>query len=151
MIYKYGQYTVDIDVEKTKAFYARARRISEVCPCDGCTNFERAVKILPKDVASVFSALGIEPEKVAECYVNTTNPDGTLMYGGFCHVGGTMPEGEFDWPWEDDAYAVGANFRISFRRELSLLEDDFPEPAIQMEFIANLPWLLDTENTYPKG
>ena len=62
MIYKYGQYTVDIDVEKTKAFYARARRISEVCPCDGCTNFERAVKILPKDVASVFSALGIEPD-----------------------------------------------------------------------------------------
>ena len=151
MIFKYGQYTVDIDVEKTKAFYARAKRINEVCPCDGCANFERAVKNLPEQVRTFFSRMGIDPAKVAECYVNTTNKDRTLMYGGFCHVCGTMLTGEFDWPWEKDAYALGPDFRISFRNEISLLEEGFPKPVIQLEFIANLPWLLEKENTYPRS
>lgn len=43
MIFKFGQYKVDIDVEKTKNFYENAEPVSKSCSCDGCLNFEKAV------------------------------------------------------------------------------------------------------------
>lgn len=157
MIFEFGKYKLDIDVEKTKEFYDKAEMITEGCRCAGCQNFEQAVDILPLEVKKFFANLGIDMRKICECYVNYTNEDRTLFYGGFCHICGDLMSGESAWikyddtssHWDDKkTFAISENFHISFQKEVSSLEKDFPLPAIQLEFSANIPWVLNEENTY---
>ena len=41
MIFTFGNYTVDIDVEKTKQTYEKLPLVSQRCSCDNCKNFEK--------------------------------------------------------------------------------------------------------------
>lgn len=51
--------------------------------------------------------------------------------------------------WDESAtFSVSSNFHISVQKDIALLEADFPLPAIQLEFSANIPWMLEKENTY---
>lgn len=157
MIFELGQYKVDVDVEKTRQFYQKAEVVSKACSCDGCFNFEKAVSGLPQAVIRFFADLGIDLRKVCECYVNCVNEDGTLLYGGFSHVCGTIIHGRSAWKkinegslcWEEnETFSVSPDFHISFQEEIDLPEADFPQPVIQLEFSARLPWVLDKDNTY---
>lgn len=157
MVVKFGQYIIDLDIEKTKYFYENAEPVSKGCSCDGCLNFEKAIDVLPQTVREFFANLGVDMSKVCECYVNCTNEDGTLSYGGFYHICGTLLDGESAWKkisdttscWDESAtFSVSSNFHISVQKDIALLEADFPLPAIQLEFSANIPWVLEKENTY---
>ena len=64
MIFQFGEYKIDVDVEKTRQFYDRAKTVSEECQCDGCLNFERAVDKLPQNIRDFFSALGVDMKKI---------------------------------------------------------------------------------------
>ncbi len=73
------------------------------------------------------------------------------MYGGFYHICGTILDGKGGWVKKDDDYAYRdsnstvrayPNFEISFNKEYDLLEEDFPLPVIQLDFSANIPWVL---------
>lgn len=159
MIFEFGKFKVDIDVEKTKQFYENAEKVSKSCSCDGCQNFEQAVEILPQSVNGFFANLGIDIRKVCECYVNCTNTNETLLYGGFCHACGTLLNGKSAWKkssetssyWNDEVtFTISDDFYVSFKNDVALLETDFPLPVIQLEFSANIPWVLDKKNTYPK-
>ena len=153
----FGSYEIDVDAAKTRAFYAAAQTVSEACGCDGCRNFEQAAASLPAEVGAFCEALGVDLRKVCECYVNTVNPDGTLLYGGFCHICGTLLRGESAWQrqsdteaiWaEDIAFPVTEAFRVSFQKEVLLLEPGFPKPVIQLEFSAGIPWVLIGEHPW---
>lgn len=147
MVMEFGQYKIDVDIKRTREFYERAEPVSKGCSCDGCLNFEKAVGRLPLAVTTFFTNLGIDLRKVCECYVNCTNDDETVLYGVFLHICGTLLHG--DSAWEEDAtFCVSPDFYISFQEALSLLEEDFPLPVIQLDFSANIPWVLDKENTY---
>lgn len=157
MIFEFGQYKVDIDVCKTQNFYENAAFVSEGCSCDGCQNFEKAVAALPQVVQSFFTQLGIDMGKICECYVNCVNEDGTLLYGGFYHVCGVILSGDSAWIkidentayWEtENAFRVSRNFCVCFQESVDLLEEDFPQPAIQLEILADIPWVLEKENSY---
>lgn len=158
MIFEFGQYRADIDVDKTKQFYKNEPLLSQGCSCDGCRNFEKAVERLPEKVKAFFNDLGIDMKKVCEIYVNYTNSDGSLYYGGFCHICGTLLSGKSAWIpidetvscWEEtQAFKVDDGFYVSFQKECSLLEEGFPTPALQLEISAkNIPWVLEKENTY---
>ena len=157
MIFTFGNYTVDVDVEKTRQTYKRLPLITQGCDCDGCQNFEKAVDVLPKAVRAFFDDLGIDLKKIVECYVNCKNEDDTLFYGGFCHVCGTLIQGESAWVNisethsyynTDLTYCLDENFRISFQEECVLIEEHFDAPILQIEFVANIPWVLDKENLY---
>ncbi len=41
MIFEFGKYKVDIDVEKTKQFYEKAETVDEGCSCDGARTLVR--------------------------------------------------------------------------------------------------------------
>lgn len=157
MIFKFGQYKVDIDVEKIKNFYENAEPVSRSCSCDGGLNFEKAVGELPHSVHKFFGDIGVDMRKACECYVNHVNDDGTLLYGGFYHLCGILAEGKSAWKnindktayWDDDeAFAISPNFHVSFHRDIVLLEKGFPLPAIQLDFSADIPWVLKKRNTY---
>lgn len=157
MIFDIGQYRLDIDVVKTKHFYKNAHVVSKSCSCDGCLNFEKAVSTLPASVITFFANLGIDMKKVCECYVNCTNDDGNLLYGGFYHVCGTLLEGKSVWKkinenisrWDSkSAFSISPDFCVSFQEDIALLEKEFPLPVIQMEFSAKIPWVLKKSNPY---
>ena len=48
----------------------------------------------------------------------------------------------------DLAYHLDDNFCISFQEERFMVEEQFEAPMLQIEFEANIPWVLDKENTY---
>ena len=156
MIFTFGNYTVDIDVEKTKQTYEKLPSVSQRCSCDNCKNFEKAADILPTSVYTFFDALGINLKKIVECYVNCKNEDGTLLYGGFCHVCGTLIQGKSAWVNvsethsyynSETAYRLHDNFSISFQEECHLVEEQFEAPLLQIEILATVPWVLDQANT----
>ena len=132
MIFQFGEYKIDVDVEKTRQFYDRAKTVSEGCQCDGCLNFERAVDKLPQNIRDFFSALGVDMKKICECYVYCAKDENTLYYGGFCHICGTLLSGKSAWKptsdstacWDEKAtYPLSPNFGVSFsdRIDLSLI------------------------------
>ena len=155
MVFEYGQYKIDVDVEKTKMFYAAAPVVSAGCTCNNCKNYEQAVADLPQVVKSFFTELGVDMKKVCEVYVNWKNPDGTLHYGGFYHVCGVRLQGKSAWVavdeytsrWDEGgAFAIIDTFHVSFREKCDLLEDEFPIPALQIDMFANIPWVLPEAN-----
>ena len=155
MLFEFNQFCIDIDVASTKDFYEKAKFITDSCSCDGCMNFAHAVENLPEIIKEFFSKIGIDMKKICECYVNCTNTDGTLLYGGFYHVCGTMQRGQSAWVkcsettayWNEKfTYLLSPNFQISFQNEIHLLEDNFPLPVLQLEILANIPWVLQKSN-----
>lgn len=156
-----GSYALDIDIQKTRAFYQNADKVTAGCSCPGCRNFEKAAGLLPVETKRFFASLGIDIEKPAEVYVNTVNADGSVAYGGFYHLCGRVLRGESAWVvvksnkkvrtsyWDTSkTYAVSKDFRVSFQEDCSLVEDGFPEPVLQMDVEANLPWVLEEPNEY---
>lgn len=133
---QYGLYVLDIDIQKTRSFYQKADPVTAGCSCSGCRNFEKSFKTLPDEIKRFFDALGIDGKKPAEVYTNTVNADGLVSYGGFYHLCGRLLRGESAW------VAVSKDFHVSFVEDCDLVEDDFPEPVLQMEIEANIPWVL---------
>lgn len=157
MFFNFRRYSVEINVNKTKQFYEKARKISQECSCDGCQNYELAFEYLPNSVKEFFEMLGVDYKKVCECFVNTKNSDRTLLYGGFYHICGILISGNSAWVeetnnslhWDEDiAYKIDDNFQVSFQNEVCILEEGFPKPVIQLEFLASIPWVLNKECTY---
>ena len=68
MIFRFGDYTLDIDVERTRAFYARPdiEITSEKCSCAGCQNYDKAILEAPAAVLSFFESLGIDSLDIVE-------------------------------------------------------------------------------------
>lgn len=157
LLMEYGDYRLEIDIERTRAFYSSSQRLVASCTCDGCRNYAAAAKLLPVESLQFFASIGVDIQKAAEIYAICKNPDGTLLYGGFYHLCGRILEGDSAWqPTEKNMkhldekkmFTLSERFKVSFQSDCSLLEEFFPAPAIQMEILENLPWVLDIENTY---
>ena len=155
MVFTFGSYIVD--VERTRQLYTHTRTVSEGCCCDGCLNFEKAVDYLPMQIRDFFESLGVDLRKACECYVNCVNENGTLLYGGWYHIFGNIISGDSAWKktgensafWDNNvAFAVTQDFRVSFENEVYLQKKEYPFPTIQLEFVANIPWVLDKKNAY---
>ncbi len=156
MLFTFGAYTLDIDVERTRAFYARPdiEITSEKCTCAGCQNYDKAILQAPVAVLGFFQSLGIDPRKPAEVYDllgGDLDEDGKMYYNGFYHVCGTRLQGEDAWVNvtdemkhldEDRMYALDPFFKVSFEESVLMLHEDFPTPVFQIEIDAHLPWVL---------
>ncbi|MGN1032247.1 MAG: hypothetical protein ACI4PU_02185 [Intestinibacter sp.] len=157
MIFKFNQYVIDIYIDKTRRFYQTAKNITHGCNCSGCRNFEKAVSHLPQEVRAIFDKMGIDMKKAREAYINCKNSDGTLFYAGFYHICGKLLSGSSPWKEtsqmskeldEKKLFKINEDFEIAFQNEVDLLEKNFSSPVIQLEFFANIPWVLEEENTY---
>lgn len=146
MIFKYAHFTIDVDVERTRAFYQRADvpTMGEQCGCIPCQNFEKAILKAPATVLDALRVLGIDPQKPAETFSITGDmeEDGTIWYNGWYHICGTIVEGTEDW---EDAYSPDPGFRFEMLpvRRMDLLHKAFPSPVIQLEIYTYLPYVLD--------
>ena len=98
-------------------------------------------------------------KKSPDVYVNCANADETLFYGGWYHVCATMIHGENPFVYinqnqvyfdETKTFPITDDFKVYFRKECDLLDSKFPLPAVQLEIIADIPWVLAEKHTYPK-
>lgn len=134
-------WTVEVDILTTGAFYTSRPSWAETCGCAYCRNFVTACHAgrLPEQLRDTLKSLGIDPSRdEGEIWQYNENDDGTHLYGGFYHVVGSIVS---ETPSPEDCSAED-NIRFSFSSKLDLLSAGFPQPAIQVEFAAYVPWLL---------
>lgn len=155
MMIEIGVYRMDVDVERTRAFYDHEQWFG--CGCAGCRNYERAVTLLPDKVKAFFAQFGIDPGKPPEMSA-VHSPDGkSILYDGSFYLCGSLVEGK-DPLYQTgpkrnhlkEAYqiCVDGDFTACFFEERSLLWDTFPRPAIRLNVDFSLPWLLAEPNPY---
>ncbi len=157
MIIKFTNFILDVDVERTRAFYERSdvRPISEACSCVSCQNFDKAILKASKSALNFLRSLGIDPLKPTEVYNahGALNKDKTICYNGWYHICGTIvksPETVNDnganskvYLWEH-CYSPDPDFPFEVLpvENDTLLHKDFPNPVIQLEISTRLPYVL---------
>ena len=158
MIFRFSDFVIDVDVERTREFYSRedVETTSEKCTCQGCQNYDKAILAASETVVDFLRSLGIDPCKPAEVFDfmgSQLDEDGKVLYNGFYHICGTRLQGEDAWVHTgkdmmhldgDKMYVVDDFFKVSFEEQVFLLHEKFPTPVLQMEIDAHLPWVLPT-------
>ena len=99
MLFEFGEFLVDIDVEATRNYY-RTNMTEDDCICAGCVNFRKFADGCDARIKQVFSDIGIDNMK----YVYEIIPydesaedyekEGGNLYGGFFPVVGRVLNGE---------------------------------------------------------
>ena len=157
MLFHLADAIIDVDVERTRAFYARPDVLttSQGCSCTGCQNFDKAILTVPDTVTAFLASLGIDPRKPAETYcvkgVGEREADGTVWYQGWYHVCGTVEK----WPdfeqtetritiRPEDYYRPDPAFHYEVIIEpmVDLIHKEMPRPVIQLMFDTYLPYVL---------
>ena len=150
--FTFGDYVIDVDVERTREIYKTLQPVSKRCTCTSCENFDRAVDHLPTQVLSFLESMGVDLHKVTEAYSTNRNQDGSVYYGGFCHISGkivkgraltSVQEGQLVSLQEQDAYKPTERFAVWFGEECDMTEAAFGAPVIQLDFGTDLPWVID--------
>ena len=153
MIFNFGRFQLDIDVEATKTFYCKhGKTVLEDCGCVNCRNYYEAISKVSDKVKNFFASLGIDPQKSPEATWWITNEDGIAYYSIIFHVVGTIIKSvDIYEPFGDNGYhlitenfyEIDKNFKVGFTSKAVLVERDFPMPCIQLEIEAYLPWVID--------
>ena len=152
MLFEFGNFCIDVDVERTKEFYNKlGKTVIEDCGCVNCCNYYQAITKSSGKVKNFFDSLGIDPQKSPEATWWNTNEHGVAYYSLIFHIVGTLeksvdiyrPIGEngFEQMLEN-FYEIDKDFKVGFTSKNILLEKDFPPPCIQLEISAYLPWVL---------
>lgn len=156
MIFEFGDYKLDIDIDRTRRFYETVDD-SLGCDCAGCRNFRKAYPLIPDAVQDFFRQLGVDIGKPAEATAYVSR-DGTLtFYDGFYHICGSilktpklfiqMDEKHFRLD-KDATIKLTTDHFLYFTDKCALVEAGFPAPIIQLEIQGDVPWVLDEPNPY---
>ena len=136
---------LDVDVERTRAFYDRPDVLTAgaQCSCENCRNFDGAILKASASVLDFLRSFGIDPQKPVEVY-NVTGKrelEGTVWYNGWYHVCGTVVSRS---EAKGQKYCPDPNFPFSVfpGAETELLHRKFPRPALQLEIDTHLPFVL---------
>ena len=153
MLFEFGSFQVNIDVESTKAFYdEHGKSVLEDCGCVNCRNYYEAVAKASDKVSEFFRSIGIDPQKTPEATWWNTDENGIAHYSIIFHLVGTIIQsvdiytrvGDNGFKFNiEDFYEIEEGFKIGFSSKAVLVEKDFPEPCIQLEIVTCLPWVLD--------
>lgn len=142
-IIELGDYTLEVDVEKTYEENQKIPTIDFQCSCDHCSNFSMTVESANPKFFEILDLFGLDKLHTSEVY-EIDFRDGVYTYAVFFHIVGKF---EVDDKDRDDIYQ---NKIIQFSDELSIwfmdsgapIPDDFPEPYFIMECMLKLPRLL---------
>ena len=150
MIFRLGTYKIFIDTKRTKVFYQKTVSSDQHCDCDICLNFRLSINSISQNIKKFFASLGIDMYGFCECYVSGIHKNEKILYGGFYHACGHFLEHK-NIPakkCKKTILCLTSDFKIYFHEELALLEANFPLPAVQLEFLAAVPWILKKHNPY---
>ncbi len=153
----FGRWELEADAEATRKAYASVPMGgAEECPCEPCKNFIAARKrIYPADVLGLFERLGISYDREVEVYHMARMESGKHFYGGWFHfIGGILSGGDAvkhvtENVVQPDLEKVTEDFSLGFCSCAELLRKSFEgKTIVQVEFTANVPWVISS--TEPK-
>ena len=141
MIFQFGRYTIDADVERTRAFYASDFSVttSEACSCDCCQRFPEAIMSCSAAVVDFLNSLGIDPRKPGEVFGDKYN------CSGWYHIVGTLLNGKISGSCFDLSNAFVPDKNVDFivwfdddSTRMGWIEENFPTPILELSFTALL-------------
>ena len=132
---------LEVDVEKTKDFYSKD---IELCDCLYCQNYMEACNHIDNSVMEIFATFGINSSKPSHLSFFDEMEDGMRLYHMNYHIVGKLVEGAYctDSEWNKSNTAEIENFTFGFNKDLIFVHDDFPNPVLQLEIEARIPWVL---------
>ena len=153
MLFDFGDFHIDVDVERTKEFYENhGKTVTESCGCNSCRNYSVAIENVSDKVKDFFTSLGLDLQKAAEAVYYPMDDDSVADYGVIFHLVGTMDDKSADMYLYDEAakilytgslYEPEENIKVGFTSSnVILLPKGFPKPCIQLELIIRLPWVI---------
>lgn len=155
MLLECGIYRLDVDTERTKAYYATLDGVG--CDCSGCRNYEKAISALAVPVQSFLHQFGIDPRNPIEMSILYSPDANKTFYDGFFHICGSILEGK-DLLIQTGAktYKLNPDYLIDLDADSSayftdmcgLVDDVFPRPVMQLHISFALPWVLEEANPY---
>lgn len=155
MIFEYGVYKLDVDVDRTRQFYEAAENI--LCDCAGCRNFAKAQRLISGVAHPFFQQFGIDFGKPIEMSAINSADGNMTLYDGFYYICGTILAGKNPWQQAgenmrqlDAQYVLKPddNLQLYFTEEQFLIDTDFPAPVVQMNVNCSIPWVLQEANPY---
>lgn len=140
---KLATWVLDVDVDKTLDYN---RNKLEVCDCLYCQNFSAVIQQKHPLLREQLLALGIEAATPNHVSYFDREDSRQLAIGNY-HFSGNLLEGEWstleDWSDANSTWVDG--MQIGLSTEMELLPDDFPMPAVQVNFELDMPWVLAEE------
>ncbi|MBR0485757.1 MAG: hypothetical protein IJJ69_13450 [Oscillospiraceae bacterium] len=142
MLFHFGDTVAEIDAEATRNYYLN-HNFTNDCVCLGCQNFRQWIKFCPPEVREQFQTMGIDDLNwIAEIIPFGTKPEdykihNGMLYGGFYHVVGRIIENG-----KNSDRKLSENFGIFIPEYTSPSLPDFPEPVLQIEICAYIPWVI---------
>ena len=160
MTLELGPARIDVDVERTRAFYEGVASVDGGCSCVDCRNFGKAMEsgAVPEAVRRWFEAIGVDLRSPAEIYALgdiSLYGEKAQLYGGFYHVCGgvLLPERKIRHisdrlipDTSDCSLELAQGYSVCLSGECELLRQGFPRPCFQLNISFLLPWLLDEPN-----
>jgi len=138
VIFDFGSFSIDVDVEQTRKYYTESpRTLTEGCDCILCRNFLAAYDSLDHEIHRFFDSLGVDIRKAGD--MTTMHGDrerNILYYQGLCHVCGRIVDG-----CSKECEYLPA-FKVFFTTKCALVERSFPSPVLQMEVDMEVPWVM---------
>lgn len=145
-----GPWLIECEPETTRSCYARIPP-GIGCDCTTCRNVEAlGPAAFPPGAHYIFEELGIDFHKPAEVYHLTRLENGLQYYGGWYHCVGHIESGPGMQPRERPSSTSDFERAIAtehFTLWCSSRHDLVPEPfrglpLVQVEFTAELPWVI---------
>jgi hypothetical protein len=134
-----AKWDLEFDKEATELAFVHQ---SYDCDCSYCQNFLASYHNLPEDYFELLNKLGIDPAKPSEIIEYCKNNDETHFYGWWFHIVGNL---EKTSKISETSTKFNDKINILISDDNSLVAKDFPDPIVQIEFFANLPWVIDEE------
>lgn len=106
------------------------------CDCTYCRNFLAVSARLPKEWYDILQSLGIDPAKPAEIVEYTQNPDGSHYYSWWYHAVGRILADRSRRDDSDRMATIAPDITVRIAVKDDLAPADFPQPILQIEFLA---------------
>ena len=136
------KWLLEVDTEKTRELYKKG---VDVCDCLYCKNFVESCKYINPSVNKLLKKLEINPTMPAHLTPFEMEETMTMPYAGHYHISGRVLEGELVTPttWNESNTVEIGNFTFGFSNELEFLPKNFPSPILQIDFVADIPWIIE--------
>ncbi|GGA78507.1 hypothetical protein [Ornithinibacillus halotolerans] len=139
---EFMKWRLEIDLHKTKEFY---HYYNDYCNCIYCLNYMEAVKLLNPNIIEKLTRLGINLHKPIHLSEFGESEEGARLYIGHYHLVGKLVSGEYctDSEWNDSNSIKVGNFTLGFEKDITLVQQNFPKPVLQLAFETTVPWVLN--------
>jgi hypothetical protein len=147
-IVRVSNWLVEVDaVETSRAQAARPAGSPESCDCLECRNFVAArPAVYPVEFTELLAVLGVPSDRESEIWHGGEVAPGRHFCGGWFHFVGEVTEGPdcLRGNGSTELAELSSGFSVGFTRRLGLVPETFPtSKVVQLEFSAEVPWVLD--------